>query len=90
MSQNKAWEIWKEIVLEIANKHAPLRQRRVKSEYCGWMTEIKKQSYHGEYLKKKAVSLNSPYYFQAYSVYKKRLVFQIQISHNYSDLIVLN
>ena len=24
-----------------------------------------------------------------YSVYKKRLVFEIQISHNYSDLIVL-
>ena len=25
-----------------------------------------------------------------YSVYKKRLVFEIQISHNYCDLIVLN
>ncbi len=24
-----------------------------------------------------------------YNVYKKRLVFEIQISHNYSDLIVL-
>ena len=24
------------------------------------------------------------------SVYKKRLVFEIEISHNYSDLIVLN
>ena len=24
-----------------------------------------------------------------YSVYKKRLLFEIQISHNYSDLIVL-
>ena len=31
---NKAWETWKEIFLEIENKHAPLRQRRVKSEYC--------------------------------------------------------
>ena len=49
---NKAWETWKEIFLEIANKHAPLRQKRAKSEYCGWMTnEIKKQSYHRDYLK---------------------------------------
>ena len=71
---NKAWEIWKEIFLEIANKHAPLRQRRVKSEYCRWMTnEIKKQSYHRDYLKKKAVSLNSPYYFQAYKQFKNQL-----------------
>ena len=71
---NKAWEIWKEIFLEIENKHAPLRQRRVKSEYCRWMTnEIKKQSYHRDYLKKKAVSLNSPYYFQAYKQCKNQL-----------------
>jgi hypothetical protein len=71
---NKALEIWKEIFLEIANKHAPLRQRRVKSEYCRWMTnEIKKQSYYRDYLKKKAVSLNSPYYFQAYKQCKNQL-----------------
>ncbi len=51
---------------------------------------LRKQVYHEDYLKKKAVSPISPYYFQAYGVYKKRLVFEIEISHNYSDLIVLN
>ena len=48
---NKAWETWKEIFLEIANKHTPLRQKRAKSEYFRWMTnEIKKQSYHRDYI----------------------------------------
>ena len=60
------WETSKEIFLEIANKHAPFRQKRVKSEYCRWMTNaIKKQSYH-RLFKKKAISLNSDNYFQAY------------------------
>ena len=31
----------------------------------------------------------SLYPYKLNSVYKKRLVFEIQISHNYSDLIVL-
>ncbi len=63
---NKAWETWKQIFLDIANQHAPLRLRRVKSEYGPWMTnEIKKQSHHRYYLKKKAVRLNSSYYFEA-------------------------
>ena len=62
------------IFLEIANKHAPLRQKMVKSEYCRWMTnEIKKQSYNRDYLKKKAINLNSANYFQAYKQCKNQL-----------------
>ena len=47
--------------------HAPLRLRKVKSEYTPWLTnEIKNISYHRDFLKKKAVSLNSPAYHEAY------------------------
>ncbi len=35
---NKAWKTWKEIILDIANQHAPLQQTRVKSENSPWMT----------------------------------------------------
>ena len=67
---NKAWETWK----EIPNKHVPLRQKRAKSEYCRWMNnEIKKQSYHRDYLKKKAISLNSVNYLQAYKQCKNQV-----------------
>ena len=56
-----------------APEHAPLRQKRAKSEYCRWMTnEIKKQSYR-DYLKKKAISLNSVNYFQAYKQCKNQV-----------------
>ena len=64
---NIAWHEWKEIFLHIADHHAPLRVRKVKSEYKPWLTnEIKNLSYRRDYLKKKAVSLNSPAYHQAY------------------------
>ncbi len=35
--------------------------------------EIKKQSYQRDYLKEKAISLHSPYYFQAYKQCKNQL-----------------
>lgn len=44
---NVAWYNWKEIFLQIADQHAPLRQRKVKNKYRPWLTnEIKKLSYH--------------------------------------------
>ena len=64
---NIAWHNWKEIFLQIADQHAPLRQRKVKSESSPWLTsEIKKMSYRRDYLKKKAVGLNSSLYHEAY------------------------
>ena len=64
---NLAWHKWKETFLEIADKHPPLRLRKVKNEYTPWLIkEIKTMSYHRNYLKKKAVSLKSPAYHIAY------------------------
>ena len=61
-----AWLNWKEMFLQIVDKHAPLLLRKVESEYTPWLTnEIKNMSYHRDYLKKKAVSLNSPAYHNA-------------------------
>ena len=60
---------------EIANKHAPLRQRGGKCGYCRWRTnEIRKQSHRRDYLKK-AISLNSNsvYYFQTNKQCKNQL-----------------
>ena len=71
---NNAWETWKEIFLDMVNKHAPLRHKSVKSEYNPWMTnEIKRQCHHRDYLKKKSVRLNSPHYAQAYKQCKNNL-----------------
>jgi hypothetical protein len=60
---NHAWEVWKTIFLDIANLHAPLRLRRVKSEHGPWITNnIKNLAYHKYNLKQKAIKFNSSNY----------------------------
>ena len=58
------------IFLDIANLHAPLRLRRVKSEHCPWMTNnIKNLAYHKYYFKKK--QLNSTLLITKNEAYKR-------------------
>ena len=62
-----AWEYWKSKFLDISNKHAPTRLRRVKCEYKPWLTvEINKLSNNRDYLKRKAIRLKSQTYNGAY------------------------
>ena len=71
---NMAWQTWKEIFLEIADLHAPVRRRKVKSEYKPWLTnEIKTMSYHRDYLKKKAISLKSETFYESYKRCRKQV-----------------
>ena len=61
--------------------HAPLRLRKVKSEYTPWLTnEIKNISYHRDFLKKKAVSLNSPAYHEAYKKCRNEVNSRIKVA----------
>jgi mRNA-degrading endonuclease YafQ of YafQ-DinJ toxin-antitoxin module len=54
--------------------HAPYRTRKVRNEHCPWLNnEIKKISYHRDYLKKKAVRLNSTAYTEAYKRCKNQV-----------------
>jgi hypothetical protein len=51
---NLAWQKWKHIFLSICDNHAPYRTRKVRNEHCSWLNnEIKKLSYHRDYLKKR-------------------------------------
>jgi len=61
------WEDFKTKFLLVADVHAPQITRKVKSEYTPWMTNnIKKQIYHREFLKKKAIKTGSENMFVAY------------------------
>ena len=56
--------------LEVADRQAPLRTRKVKSECNPWTNnETKTLSYHGDYLKKKAVKHNPTNYQELYKVF---------------------
>ena len=71
---NEIWKVWKTIFLAIADKHAPLRHRKVRSNYNPWITaEIKNLSHHRDFLKKKAVTHNSIYYFNEYKKCRNNL-----------------
>ena len=51
----------------VADIHAPQITRKVKSEYTPWITNnIKKQIYHRDFLKKKAINTGSENMFVAY------------------------
>ena len=40
---NAMWEIWKNVFLEVLDKHAPLQQKKIRSKKVPWITsDIKK------------------------------------------------
>ena len=55
----------------IAEKHAPMRQHRAKSDFKPWLTDqIKKLCYQRDFLKKQAVKFRSAAYDSAYKRHK--------------------
>ena len=58
---NDMWNVWKELFLTIANKHAPLRTIRVRARGSPWITsELKKQMRDRDALKVKAIQSRDP------------------------------
>jgi hypothetical protein len=72
---NALWNDFKTKFLSVADKHAPIRQRRVKSEYKSWLTnQIKRMSYYRDYLKRQSIKLGSTLtYDKAYKRCKNKL-----------------
>ena len=71
---NTALQEWNRIFLLIADINAPTRLRKVRSDRQPWMTdEIKKLSFHRDYLKKKAVMLNSSSFHSSYKKCKNKV-----------------
>ena len=65
------WFDWKTKFLTIAEKHVPMRQHRVKSDYKPWLTDqIKILCYQRDFLKKQAVKFKSAAYDGAYKRYR--------------------
>ena len=50
------WNAWKQLFTSVANKHGPLRTKRVRNKSSPWLTpELKRSVINRNYLKKKAV-----------------------------------
>ena len=51
---NTMWDIWKELFIEILNKHAPLQKKKIKSKSIPWITSnIKRMINTRDKLKRK-------------------------------------
>ena len=58
-SLNEMWSEWKHAFLKCCNKHAPIKESRVKNRHCPWMTsDVIKLIYQRDYLKKQYDKLN--------------------------------
>ena len=78
---NELWSDFKTKFLTIADKHAPIKQRRVKSEFKPWITnEIRRLSYHRDYLKRQGIRLRSVYCETAYKKCKNKVTNLIRTS----------
>ena len=57
---NAMWELWKELFLEILNKHAPLQHKKIKCNKVPWITnKIKELITMRDNLKRKAIVTKS-------------------------------
>ena len=53
---NEMWDVWKSLLLEVINKHAPMRKRKVKSKSSPWITaELRRKMRKRDFLKNQAV-----------------------------------
>jgi hypothetical protein len=63
---NKMWEIWKSMLIETVDKHAPLKIRRISERKSPWIIRIRREIFNRVYFKKKAVSTNDPEVWHQY------------------------
>ncbi|XP_028403422.1 uncharacterized protein LOC114526119 [Dendronephthya gigantea] len=64
---NCMWDIWKSLLMESIDKHAPIRSRRVGRKKAPWITnELLKKMHVRNYLKKQAVNFNDGVSWEKY------------------------
>ena len=60
-SPNEMWDVWKDLFLSVANKHAPQKTKRVRHKPSPWLTsELKEMIINHNQLKKKFMHSRDP------------------------------
>ena len=71
---NDVWKIWKQLFLEILNKHAPLQTKRIRSWKTPWVTnDIKNLINTRDSLKRKVVITNVENDWQNYKIARNKV-----------------
>ena len=71
MEMNSALNAWKDIFLNIVDKHAPRRVMRVRNKPAPWLnSQLKEEIYKRDWLKKQASETQGPDDWKAYTTKK--------------------
>ena len=90
---NEMWEKWKEIFLEIANKHAPIKTRRVRNKDSPWLTsQIRRLIIERDGLKKQAIKSGNINHWKLYKSHRNKAINAIKTakSEYYKNQIKTN
>ena len=50
------WDVWKDLFMEVVDRHAPLQNKRVSNKHSPWITyELTRKIYKRNYMKKIAI-----------------------------------
>ena len=61
------WDVWKNLFMEVVDKHAPLQNKRVSNKHSPWITyELTRKIYKRNYMKKIAIQENSATAWERY------------------------
>ena len=64
---NDMWSMWKDMLMQAIDKHAPLKTQRVGNKKSPWTTDhLRREMYRRDFLKKKAVLGGSPLAWDQY------------------------
>ena len=71
---DEMFDHWCDVFISVANKHAPVRNKRVRNKKSPWLSaELKKSMINGDKLKKQAVSSNDPLFWKKFKKERNRL-----------------
>ena len=71
---NDMWIVWKDLFLEVLNKHAPLCHKKLRVNSVPWLTsEIKNLINSRDRLKRKAIITNLDSDWSSYKVFKNKV-----------------
>ena len=90
----KAWDLWKTLFSKIADLHAPIKKRRIKTTCAPWLsTEIKQLMWERDRLKRIAVITNEESAWVDFKNLKHQVNYKIRVNkkqyYNYFSMIIL-
>ena len=71
---NLCWQVWKSLLLDALNRHAPLRHKRIRNNPVPWINpQIKELMRKRDYHKKKAIKYDSESQWELYKTLRNEV-----------------